>query len=284
MIITLKGADASSLGLGQIEMPIEIQEETLAILAKTSRYTQGSEQTMFLNRFIYDLKQEGIYTKIGMFIPTFMCNSLQEAAYDAISDSYLTWLNPGTYNQTNHTIAGTSTAYASGINLTKQALGNFHFNSSASYVWRYSPTGSSTSKSWFLYIDNRNSNITILPICAKNANPQNTSNRFYKEVSNKKGVFALNLVGTNLPSDGTKVYDSQSDTIETLTATSVVEVTNLSTLELQPQYLGIGGYNDTPVSVKSEFHILGNNQNLTDEEFLTFSRLCIRLYDSLQSL
>lgn len=86
MVITISGADYSANNVGKI--PIGMLAK---ILSKMTKYSMLDEQTILLSDFINAIEDAGLMSKVAAFCPSFMAGTIQELAYDAISDTYCTW-------------------------------------------------------------------------------------------------------------------------------------------------------------------------------------------------
>lgn len=74
MIIVLKGADFSANNIGQIDVPIEYEPETLAYKLEILPVSSGwdFQTNRAINRFVRNLKSSGLWPKIThLFLPVF---------------------------------------------------------------------------------------------------------------------------------------------------------------------------------------------------------------------
>jgi hypothetical protein len=275
MVFILKDADFSANNVGTIEIPVELNEETLAILAKTTKYSESSSQTLALDAFITALKRNGLWSKIALFVPTFMAASTTEMAYDVISDAYLVWTNAGTYNSANDTYASAS-KYGSYVTIPQlKAIDNFHLHFKKSTC--------------ALSIDSNKINIAIgryynTNYPGVNVGTFNVNKNYYDaELSYYnygRGLF--NLKSASLDSDGSKFYghDHQGELEScTLTQSSTYDAGVVSNYSLSTKM--IIGYHDTSAkTIKQEFHIIGNTA-LTDSEATALIEAAHTLFISL---
>lgn len=86
MVITIQGADYSANNVGKLPSGMLAQ-----ILNKMTRYSLLDEQTILLGTFLNAIESAGLTSKIAAFCPSFMAGTIQELAYDAISDTYCPW-------------------------------------------------------------------------------------------------------------------------------------------------------------------------------------------------
>lgn len=86
MVITIQGADYSANNVGKLPNGMLAQ-----ILNKMTRYSLFDEQTILLGEFLDAIESAGLTSKIAAFCPSFMAGTIQELAYDAISDTYCPW-------------------------------------------------------------------------------------------------------------------------------------------------------------------------------------------------
>lgn len=277
MIIVLKGADFSANNIGHVDIPVDWQDETLAILAKQSRYTTSDAQAIALNKFIYTLKAAGIYSKIGLFMPVFMGNSLNECAYDAISDTYFTWTNPGSFDADAQTITGAGALATCYVTIPSLNVGgNFHCHSmTGSYsYWGFNPNsnnliiGNPVGYGWMVNLQSFNYN----------------RNSYYdnNQSGSRLRVFSI-LTNGDISTDGSYTYDSNGKYLFQMGETWNTENKTLSSYS-NPTRVSIGSAkSDQTYSVKGEFHIIGNNQVLTENEVSTLYNAALVLKNALES-
>lgn len=277
MIIVLKGADFSANNIGQIDIPVDWQDETLAILAKQTRYTTSDAQAIALNKFIYTLKEAGIYSKIGLFVPVFMGNSLNECAYDAISDTYFTWTNPGSFDADAQTITGGGALATCYVRIPSFNVGgNFHCHSitGEDSFWGFDANsnnliaGDLMRRGWMVNLQTFNYN--------RNYYYDNNKSR------SKLRVFSI-LTNGDISTDGSYTFDSNGKYLFQMGETWNTEDKTLSSWN-NPTKVSIGpSRSDRTYSVKGEFHIIGNNQVLTENEVSTLYNAALVLKNALES-
>lgn len=277
MIIVLKGADFSANNIGQIDIPVDWQDETLAILAKQTRYTTSDAQAIALNQFIYTLKEEGIYSKIGLFMPVFMGNSLNECAYDAISDTYYPWTNAGSFDADAQTITGGGSLTTCYVTIPSFNVGgNFHCHSitQGQHFWGMNQNsnnlliGNIERKGWMVNLKTFNYN----------------KNYYYdNDRTNDMLKVASILTDGDISTDGSYTYNSSGKHLFQMGETWDTENKTLSSWD-NPTRVTIGASSQNGTySVKGDFHIIGNNQVLTENEVSTLYNAALVLKNALES-
>lgn len=274
MVIKLNN-DFSDNNIGTIEIPFELNAETVALLAKCTRYTESSPQTLAVDSFITTLKDEGIFNKIALLNLPFMGKTVTEIAYDVISDAYLTWNNVGTYDATNETMAAVSN-YSTNVNIPQfKTVDNFHahfimqgghpdlWGSSKNIIACGRATRSSKSPAVFI-------------------NSFNTNKNYYDaDVVNGAYGGLFNLISDSLNTDGSKFYTVVSNAVQSylLTKSDTYDVEAPSNYSLAT-CMFIGSRTTSPVSVKKEVHIIGNAA-LTDTQATALMAAIKTLRDAL---
>lgn len=255
MIIKLNN-DFSDNNIGTIEFPIELNAETIALLAKCTRYTESSPQTLAVDSFITTLKDEGIFNKIALLNLPFMGKTVTEIAYDVISDEYLTWNNVGTYDAVNETMAAASTlgSYVSIPQL--KTVDNFH----AHFIMQGSYPDLIGSNGLNIIGCGRVVESKYPCVCIGDYNIN--KNYYYANFSNNHYGGLFNLISDLLATDGSKFYDETQS--YPLIKSGTYNVNEPSDYLLSNMML-IGSRTTSPVSLKKELHIIGNAA-LTDAQ------------------
>lgn len=283
MILVLSGADGSNCGLGKIEIPAKMQDETLAILAKMTRYDEDAPQTTALNQFIYGLKNNGLWSKIGVFLPMFMCNSLDEMKYDAISDSALTLAQATdlSYDSTTHAInySGNGSVYANTtpyLSISgKKIKDSFFVMSRGSDQYSFLTGDSIMSGLAFnmRYSGSPDGNTSLLYINVNNDTKYQVRDVSEKVTTGYCGLF--NIISN-------PILSSKADGSVNATTITAYNDGDLSGLTDVSRFCFIITKN-SPITLAKEFTIIGNT-TLTDSEQTIMWELVSNLRTALDSI
>lgn len=112
MIFIAKDADFSENSIGTVELPIPTQEETTKIISLFSSKPSSTVQAA-LNKFIYNIKQAGIYTKLKLLNMPFLAGTVDEAILNVLD---------GSADMYTGTTSSTTKASSSNLSLSDKAL------------------------------------------------------------------------------------------------------------------------------------------------------------------
>lgn len=274
MVITIQGADYSANNVGQIPSGMLAQ-----ILSKMTRYSLLDEQTILLGTFLNAIESAGLTSKIAAFCPSFMAGTIQELAYDAISDTYCPWNEEPVFE--NNTIdsqrcwARTSqrnffTLPISGIKMSNFA---FFYSQPTTYIGgAISPflNTSSSSKKGFTIT----SGLSVQDV---RGTIPNTS-PYYKPTA---PVFG-NIKSTDPANDDSSIcytsisYASGFDNT-VLATTDVFNKITVGFYNVESQLTDASGY------MYRQFVVI-MNQSLTNTEMQAFADACLALNSGLQDI
>jgi len=286
MIIILPEADGSNCGLGQIDLPLPMQDETLQILSKMTRYNEYSAQTVALNKFIYELKEAGLYEKVGMFMPFFMCGNISQLSYDAISDSVLTMENAGTYDATTDTItipSGISNyshrfLLPSGMNLLdnfvvfSQTKSTFEETNTARDGYYHGPADTVVGSFRVSNGTVRTLGLVQLKVSGQSYSIYESGNTAIATTDANVGTcYVANLISN--PISSTKINGYVDPNVSSIDLSSYGEPTKYS----------LGRDAGKTYSIKSDFLLMGDNTTLTDSEQLALFTSVRKLRQALDA-
>lgn len=84
MLFIARNADFSENSIGTVTVPIEIQEETLSILENFSQAPAENVKNA-LNKFVFNIKQKGIYEKLHTLNLPCLASGVDEAVKNALT-------------------------------------------------------------------------------------------------------------------------------------------------------------------------------------------------------
>lgn len=210
MIFINKFADFSENKIGNVEIPIDIDETASEIMQKYTK-TLSSQQQVAFSQLIAGMKNAGIYQKVEFLFLPCLASSVTEAFYEVINNIVTDMSDASTYGQFSVDNNGLMSTYDSaktyspkGVNITRSTYGGtfssiFHASSALSAYYYYLAAGGSGKGI-------KNSNVR-----STNATIVTTMN------GNKIGTFTF---PSNNPSIGTLVNSVITDTASYLPSAS----------------------------------------------------------------
>lgn len=276
MVITIQGADYSANNVGKLPSGMLAQ-----ILNKMTRYSLLDEQTILLGDFLDAIESAGLTSKIAAFCPSFMAGTIQELAYDAISDTYCPWKQEPVFE--NDTIdsqrcwATTAQKNYFTLPISDVKMSNFAFFYSQPTVYM----GGAVKP--FLNLVSRVTpgfTITSAGLSMRDITTTiNNTSPFYKQTA----PFFGNIKSTDPANDGsTLCYNS-------INYASGFDNTVLATTDVFKN-ITVGFYGTESMAIHDydgymyrQFVVI-MNQSLTDTEMQAFTDACIALNNGLQAL